>query len=428
MKTTLVKFVTKFIPISLVTIVLVSTLTGFKAEMFTVGGGAGLRQEENVETAETGGSGGTTGVNGANGSPGNTTVPGANGVNGSNGLPGNTTVPGANGANGLPGTAGAGGLPVFGGSFINPLTGVSTASDISRNRPVAISVSNQRGALPSNATNGISQADIVYELLVEGGGTRMIALFQDFTNVGVVGSIRSARHYTVQLAEAYDAIFIHAGGSPLGYEEIENRNITNLDEVSGTRAQVFRRDVNRVPGHTVENYHSVTTSGASVSQWFPSLGIRLTHANDFRQALFFTDNPIPSGARAHNANIRFSAGKNSTFAYNEAQNLYYMSQYGSQFTDANNGNPVTFTNLLILEIPIKDLVGRGEGSGRQDMSTVGSGTGYFVSGGRYISINWIRVDKSSQFVYLDNNGNIIDLGRGKTYIGIVPPEMTQSFS
>jgi len=264
-------------------------------------------------------------------------------------------------------------------------------------------------------------------VLVEGGVTRFIALYQDISNVGVIGSIRSARHYTVEIVEAYDAIFIHAGGSPLGYEEIERRGITNLDEVTGRRAQIFRRDTKRIPGQTVENYHSVITSGANVTQWFPTYGFRLTHSSS-RQTLSFTDTPIPTGERAHKAVVRFSSGKSSTFTYNQAQNTYSMSQFGSQFTDANNGNPVAFTNLLILEIPITDLVGHGGGSGRQDMNTVGSGTGYFVSGGRYVKINWFRADKTSPFIYTLENGSEIELGRGRTYIGIVPPGMSTTFS
>ena len=314
------------------------------------------------------------------------------------------------------------------GSYINPLTGLSTFNDISRNRPVAVSISNARPALPSNATNGISQADIVYEFLVEGGITRMIGIYQDFLNVGVVGSIRSARHYMAEIAEAYNALFVHAGGSPLGMEEIQNRGITNFDAVFGRRADIFVRNVNRVPGHTVDSYHGLTTSGALFSWWLPMYDIQTTHHYNFRQALNFTNDPIPAGAVSNRINVRFSSGKDSTFHYNDVQNLYFMNQYGSQFTDANNGLPVTFTNLLILDIPITDLVGYGEGDGRQDMSTTGIGTGYFARGGKYPPIFWFRANKSSQFIYTYENGQEVELGYGKTYIAITPPAMSTTFN
>jgi len=391
----------KLLPLALAVVIVLSMITDYNAQMFVIGNADGKKTEEPNE-------------------PDRTYVPGTNNAAGTNNTAGaNNTA----GTNNVPGQS-----QMRRDTYINPLTGLGTAYDISSNRPVAVSVSNQKAALPTNATNGISQADIVYEVLVEAGITRFIALFQDFSNVGVVGSIRSARHYTVELAEAYDAMFIHAGGSPLGFEEIEKRNITNFDEVSGRRAQIFRRDANRIPGKTVQNYHSVTTSGASFSKWFPTYGLRSLHSDGFRQALNFTDNPIPTGAKANEVGIRFSATKDSIFIYENTRNVYYMAQFGSFFTDANNNAPVTFTNLLILEVPVSDLVGRGEGAGRQDMSTVGQGPGVLVSGGKYIRINWYRADKSSQFIYTYENGSEIELGRGKTYIGLIPVNARVSIS
>ena len=394
----------KLIPFLLILIILVSVLTDFRAEMFVIDGVAGEEAEESFETHMNS----ATYIN--SDFPINNDSPGINDSSVTNNFPGIND------------------LPVTNGAFINPLTGLATVDDVSRNRPIAISVSNVRGALPTNATNGISQADIVYEMLVESGITRLVALYQDFSNVGVVGSIRSARHYTVEIAEAYDAIFIHAGASPLGFEEIENREITNFDAVTGIRDRIFTRDENRIPGHPVANYHSVITSGASFMQWINTYDFRKMHQNDFRHTLFFSDNPITSGQPAYDVDVRFSPGKSSSFRYDASQKLYYMSQFGSQFTDANNGAPVVFTNLLILEVPVSDLVGHGEGAGRQDMNTVGSGSGYLVSGGSYIKINWYRTDKAAQFIYTYEHGGIIDLGRGKTYIGLVPPDMNQSFS
>jgi len=391
----LIKSAVKLISFTLIGIVLIGVFADFKAQMYVRDGGGGRQVEQ-------------PGENNQNQPQITSQAPSNNRVIISNNTA-TTNIPDSNNS-----------LEHLRNTSVNPLTGLNSPNNIAQNRPVAISISNQRDALPTNAINGISQADIVYEFLVEGGGTRFIGLFQDFTNVGVVGSIRSARHYMVELAEAYDALFIHAGGSPLGFEEIDNRGITAFDAVRGIRAQIFNRDVNRIPGHTVLNYHGQTTSGALFSKFLPTYDIRLTHSERFVQALFFSDNPIPAGNRAHNVTARFSSAKNSIFSYDSTQNLYFMNQYGSQLKDANNNASVAFTNLLILETPVSDLKGHGEGAGRQDMSTVGLGSGYFVSAGRYIEINWFRPDKSSQFIYVDENGEIIDLGRGKTYIAIVP--------
>ena len=59
-------------------------------------------------------------------------------------------------------------------------------------RPVAVMINNIVFAQPQC---GVSDADIVYEVLAEGGITRMMAIFSHIENAGVLGSIRSIRPY-----------------------------------------------------------------------------------------------------------------------------------------------------------------------------------------------------------------------------------------
>jgi len=305
---------------------------------------------------------------------------------------------------------------------MNPLTGLPVSDAVSRNRPVAVSLGNTRTAMPTNATNGISQADIVYEMLVEWGETRLLALFQDFSGANLVGSIRSIRPYTVHFAEAHDAILVHAGGSQPGMDELRARGFTSFNEVHGPGRSVFSRNRNRIPGHTVEQYHSAVTSGSALTAGFSRYGTRTTSASSFVSPFAFTNNPIPSGgSRAHNVTVRFSAQKSSSFTFDQQQTLYTMSQRGSVFRDANNGAPVTFTNLFILRVPTT-YSNLYHGDRRLDMNTIGNGTGFFVSNGRVVDINWTRANLSSQFVFTLSNGGPVELGRGRTYIGIIPTD------
>jgi hypothetical protein len=306
---------------------------------------------------------------------------------------------------------------------VNPLTGMPIDANMVRRRPLAISLSNIEAALPMN---GISRADIVYEMLVEGGITRMLALYQDMTHVGVVGSIRSARHYSVSIAESYDAIFVSAGGSPQAYDEIALRNISHLDEVAGNHSEMFYRDVNRINGRTLDRYHSAVTTGTLVSRWLPLYGIRMVHHEGYTNALFFVDDGTPAGGGfAHEVVARFTTGNTSSFSYDQSRGVYYMRQSGGIFVDANDNSQPGFTNLLILESSVTPIP--GDGAGRLDIVTTGYGTGYYVCGGRYIVINWFRASKSSPFIYTHLDGSFLRLGRGKTYIGIVPDDMGAAF-
>jgi len=128
---------------------------------------------------------------------------------------------------------------------INPLTGEKVSEDKSDLRPYCVMINNHPDARPSV---GLSQASIIYEALAEGGITRMMAVFNDVDGI-TVGSLRSARPYYISMAQAYDAIYIHAGGSEQAYSDIKTLGIDNMDGVRGARsgeASSYYRDQTRL--------------------------------------------------------------------------------------------------------------------------------------------------------------------------------------
>lgn len=314
--------------------------------------------------------------------------------------------------------------PIEGPQDINPLTGLLISEDSIRNRPLAIALNNIPEALPMN---GVSYADIIYEIPVEGGLTRMIALFQDPTRVKLIGSIRSARHYTVQLANSYDAILVAAGRSPLAQDEVRALKIPFLNEVEGPLRDIFYRDRSRIPGRRVESLHSVVTTGERIEQWLPTYDFRLVHEQDYKHTLFFVEDGTPrGGSNANEVSVRMSSGKTTSFSYNKDDKAYYMRQYNRDFVDANNNVRPAFTNILILKTSVTPI--RGDASGRLNVETTGSGDGYFVCGGKYIKINWARADKSFPFIYTHEDGSLLELGAGRTFICITPTNLDATFN
>jgi hypothetical protein len=102
-----------------------------------------------------------------------------------------------------------------------------------------------------------------------------------------------------------------------------------------------------------------------------------------------------------------------------------MRQFNRDFIDVNNDTRPAFTNIIVMKTSISGIP--GDGSGRQNVVTVGSGEGYYINGGRYIEIEWSRADKAAPFIYTHKNGSPLELGIGKTYIGIIPTRMSASF-
>ena len=111
----------------------------------------------------------------------------------------------------------------------NPLTGEYGFNENAvGKRPVAVMVSNIKAALPQY---GIDEADIVYELPVEGGITRLMAIYADYTNVPDVCSVRSCRYYYPLIAYGMDAIYCHWGSDKT--IALDTLNYLDIDRFDG---------------------------------------------------------------------------------------------------------------------------------------------------------------------------------------------------
>ena len=86
------------------------------------------------------------------------------------------------------------------------LTGEWIDGELAKKRPLAVMIGNTSDALPQY---GISSADVIYEVPVEGSYTRLMALFQDYSGLEKIGSVRSCRHYFIYFAREFDAIYTH---------------------------------------------------------------------------------------------------------------------------------------------------------------------------------------------------------------------------
>ena len=98
-------------------------------------------------------------------------------------------------------------------------------------RPVAVMVSNSYDSLPQW---GLSQADIIYEMLAEGRITRLLAIFKDPSKIDKLASVRSSRPYFIDIAQSYGAVYMHFGGSVPAYEAIAARkDLISMDGIRG---------------------------------------------------------------------------------------------------------------------------------------------------------------------------------------------------
>ncbi|MCI8594499.1 MAG: DUF3048 domain-containing protein [Oscillospiraceae bacterium] len=299
----------------------------------------------------------------------------------------------------------------------NPLTGLPMDEKWLDARPVAIMLNNLKGALPQQ---GNSDADIIYEVPAEGGITRMLAVYQSVEGLGIIGSIRSSRPYYLELALGHDALYIHAGGSEDAYAKIKSWGVDAFDCVRGgyesrtPGGNMMWRDPERKANMAYE--HTVVTTGEAILQYLPEK-VEKTHASGYQYGQTFVDDGTPAGGgSAVTLTVPFSNYKTGVFNYDEESGTYLVQEYGQDYIDGNTGEQVAVTNVLVLKTAC-NLTGDSLGHITVELD---GGEGYFACGGKIVPICWSKADRNSPIVYTNEDGTPLALGRGKSYVNIVP--------
>lgn len=278
-------------------------------------------------------------------------------------------------------------------------------------RPFAIMINNIKDALPQC---GISQADLIFEIPVEGGITRMMAIFSDMDEVEKIGSVRSLRPYYADVAAAFDAVLVHAGYS---IDAIIRKNYLGLDNMCGITdgggAEAFYRDEERyAAGVGVE--HTLFGSGESIKAYAEKVGYALTVPEDYDSGLRFAEEGTPAnGESADKVTVTFGY-KTTEFSYDAEKDVYTAVQQGGDYIDGSTGEAVEFKNVLALDTSIYVY----DAEYHLSVDLVGSGEGSFACGGKYIPITWERVDEHAPFRFYMLDGSELCLEPGSSYVAV----------
>lgn len=301
------------------------------------------------------------------------------------------------------------------GKMYSYLTGEVVDEAIGSQRPYAIMINNIQEALPQS---GISQAEIMYECLVESGITRLMCEFQDIENLNKVGSIRSARHYYMDLAQDDDAIYTHFGQSIFAEDRI-NQGYPTISGLSGYSEAVFYRTDDR------EAPHNVYSSKDGLLAGLEATGISRDYPENYEGRLNFNDEDVvpETGEIAEKVTMPFPIN-NPWFEYNGEDGLYYRFQYGEPHIDVENNEQVKFKNLII-EFAERSII---SGEDHQDYKLIGGGNGLLFTDGKAVKILWERETESDRTAYYYEDGTLVYLNVGKSYIAVVPSELSVDYS
>lgn len=294
----------------------------------------------------------------------------------------------------------------------NPLTGEwGYNEDAIGKRPIALMINNYEGALPQY---GISKADYMYELVVEGGITRMMAVFADYTNIPDVCSVRSCRYYYPIIAYGLDAIYCHWGAdTTIATETLERLGIDRFDGYYCT--MLFQNDEERLQYYDRE--HTGYFIGSRVPEAMDEYGFRKErNCGDKEEFNFPEKDDIfkPEGTPCTNPDVIFSQGYHSTFTYDPETNTYLKQHNGNPHMDSHGDIQLAYTNVFVL---LTNINYRGVGE-LMDVDIMSGGSGYYITDGVAQEISWSRPSEESNFVFTDKNGQPLTVNRGKCYFGI----------
>lgn len=307
-------------------------------------------------------------------------------------------------------------------SGINPLTGETGFNEAAENkRPVAVMVNNLKDALPQY---GIEQADIIYEIPVEAGITRLMAVYADYTAVPEICSVRSCRYYYPIICLGMDAIYCHWGADQT--IALDTLNRTRIDRLDGAQeTDIFLRDEERVKKYASE--HTGYLNGPALAEKIEAKGFR-TDRNEFNPGLYFNfaqegEKAVPDEMSAVSVTVNFSNAYYSTFEYDEASGTYKKLHSGNPHIDGKTGNQLAFENVIVLTTYIHTR----ECGYLMDVALEG-GEGYYISNGGAQAITWTKNSEYSPIKLYNKSGEELEINVGGSYIGIIGTDKTVSIS
>ena len=295
--------------------------------------------------------------------------------------------------------------------ILNPITNLPVQSEeCLKRRVVLVSLDNVLNARPHY---GIFFADLVYEMPVEGGASRLVAVFYE-NSQEIIGPVRSARVYMVDIAREWQGLFVHCGGSQESLNQLARGYVNWLNEI-GQGAFFWRDRSRRAP-------YNVMTSTELIYQF-------LEHRN---WALYQT----PRGfrfygereqitrryAQADIVRVHYRLARNN-YIFNRATGLYARYIGDEPFIDANNNAQLHVANIIVQHVNSTVI----DNEGRLRINLVGEGTAMLFTGGTVQYGTWTRSNLDSPTLFLNENGEEWKLNSGQTWIQIVDRNVTVSY-
>lgn len=286
-----------------------------------------------------------------------------------------------------------------------PLTGMPLDEPLTR-RPIAVMVNNAPAARPQSGLDG---ADIVYEVLAEGGVTRLVAIFHSQADGAKIGPIRSIRPYMIELGESYHGVLVHAGASNDAFAILQRQHKEDLDEITNAGAYFWRDKTRKAPHNLYSNVEKLLEGAAK-----RNYAVEDTNVPAY---LFRDAKTMIEGDPASSVEVKFQLDNYKVkYEFDPQSNSYKRYINGSPHTDLETGEMLTAANVVVLGADHKVL----DDVGRLAVDLDLGGEALLFQGGKVIRCQWVHA--SDDVIRLVKNNEELPFVPGTTYFNVVPNE------
>ncbi|MFX3636362.1 MAG: DUF3048 domain-containing protein [Candidatus Pristimantibacillus sp.] len=291
--------------------------------------------------------------------------------------------------------------------FIAPLTGLGRETE-ALERPIAVMINNLKPARPQS---GLTNADIVWEVLAEGGITRLIAIFQSTDKLtDSIGPIRSIRPYLIDIGESYGAVLTHAGASNDAYAILQQQKKPYLDEISNAGSYFWRSKDRKAPHNLYASLEKLRT-GIEKRGYRTDVTVPTYPFNEQGSTL--------TGMPATSVEIEFTLKNYKvSYSYDQTSGTYKRSINNEPHIDMNNDEQLSAMNLVVLGANHKTL----DDVGRMSVDLKAGGSAVLFQQGKAIECTWVR--SGDNMIRIMKDGAELPFIPGKTYFHVVPNSPT----
>lgn len=288
----------------------------------------------------------------------------------------------------------------------------------------ASTVSNIPDALPHV---GVTKADILMEMYVNGSIDRCLALFTDLSDVEALGSTRSTRLMFNEIAQHYGAVLTHAGGSNQCLSDADARGLNhyNIDSLMRQGDPLQQATAYRDKEYHRYIEHNLFAVGPGIMAYAESQGVQISGNPERDYGLRFTEDGTPEGEDARQISVILTYGgakKETIMRYDDALGKYIYNQYDQEMHDQITDEAEAFRNVVIMftNITMDGIY--------QTADFNAGGTGYFACGGKLIPITWSCESDTAPFRFFREDGTPLEFGQGNTYVAVCTPESPVAWS